>query len=163
MIRKACITDVSRLAEILVFAKRSAYRNIFQNDKVSFGEMQVLPLALEFMNKPALLENIIVFDDEFVKGMAKVVKYKNNDNLKIVEIEEIYVDPFFQCLGIGGKLLLEIQSFSKQNGYHNINLWVLEKNKDARQFYEKHQFTPTGEKKIEQGTSEYLIQYSIQI
>ena len=48
-IRKATINDVSRLAEILVFTKRMHYRPIFQNDKVSFGEMQVLPLAQEYI------------------------------------------------------------------------------------------------------------------
>ena len=41
-IRKASIQDASRLAEILIFAKRVHYRRIFCNDKVSFGEMQVL-------------------------------------------------------------------------------------------------------------------------
>ena len=48
-IRKSAIQDVSRLAEILVFTKRMNYRSIFQNDKVSFGEIQVLPLAQEYM------------------------------------------------------------------------------------------------------------------
>ena len=38
-IRKATIADVSRIAEILVFTKRMNYRPIFQNDKVSFGEI----------------------------------------------------------------------------------------------------------------------------
>lgn len=44
-IRKATLQDVSRIAEILIFTKRMNYRFIFRNDKVSFGEMQVLPLA----------------------------------------------------------------------------------------------------------------------
>lgn len=41
-IRKSTIQDVSRLAEILVFTKRMNYRSIFQNDKVSFGEIHLL-------------------------------------------------------------------------------------------------------------------------
>ena len=45
MIRRATIADASRIAEILIFAKRTNYRKIFQNDKVSFGEMQVYLLA----------------------------------------------------------------------------------------------------------------------
>lgn len=44
MIRRAEIKDSSRLAEILIFAKRTAYREIFKNDNVSFNEMQVLDL-----------------------------------------------------------------------------------------------------------------------
>ena len=45
LIRQATISDASRIAEILIFTKRMNYRTIFQNDKVSFGEMQVYPLA----------------------------------------------------------------------------------------------------------------------
>lgn len=44
MIRRAAVEDASRIAEILVFTKRMNYRKIFQNDKVSFGEIQVYPI-----------------------------------------------------------------------------------------------------------------------
>ena len=47
MIRPAIPEDASRIAEILVFSKRTNYRSIFHNDAYSFGELQVLPLALE--------------------------------------------------------------------------------------------------------------------
>ena len=48
MIRKATINDISRIAEILVFVKRMNYRSIFNDDSVSFGEIQVLPVAEEY-------------------------------------------------------------------------------------------------------------------
>lgn len=71
-IRKAAPQDASRLAEILIFAKRMHYRSIFHNDKVSFGEMQVLPLAQEYLENEEKTENVWVYDDEFVKGMIHV-------------------------------------------------------------------------------------------
>ncbi|MDE5680121.1 MAG: GNAT family N-acetyltransferase, partial [Lachnospiraceae bacterium] len=71
-IRKATIQDVSRLAEILIFTKRMHYREIFHNDKVSFGEMQVYPLAQDYIANPEKLENIWVYDDGFVKGMFHI-------------------------------------------------------------------------------------------
>jgi putative acetyltransferase len=41
---------------------------------------------------------------------------------------------------------------------HNAdNLWALEKNTGAIRFYERHGFKVTGEKKLEDGTSEYLV------
>lgn len=55
-IRRAAPKDASRLAEILIFAKRVAYRPIFQNDAVSFGQMQVLPLANEYLGSPEKAE-----------------------------------------------------------------------------------------------------------
>lgn len=74
MIRAASKKDASRLAEILIFAKRMAYRPIFQNDIVSFQEMQVLDLALFYRDYPQALTDIAVFDDGIVKDLLIKVK-----------------------------------------------------------------------------------------
>ena len=142
-IRKADIKDVSRIAEILVFTKRMNYRPIFQNDKVSFGEIQVLPLAQEYLKSPELLEPIWVYDDEFVKGVLHV-----EDN----RIQELYVDSFFQNQGIGAKLIdFAIQKCQAKS------LFVLEKNTGAIRFYERHGFVLTKERQLEPGTTEFIV------
>ena len=61
-IRKAELKDLSRIAEILVFAKRIKYRSIFNNDDYSFNELQVVKLVEEY-GKPKILDNIWVYDD----------------------------------------------------------------------------------------------------
>lgn len=142
-IRKAFPTDASRLAEILIFAKRTAYRSIFRNDAVSFGEMQVLPLALSYQAGGEGLPDIWVYDDKFVKGMIHV---KNG------AVEELYVDPFFQNCGIGSELLT--YAIEHENAR---TLWVLEKNHRAISFYRAHGFLLTGERQLEEGTPEYII------
>ena len=58
MIRQATIADASRIAEILIFTKRMNYRKIFCDEKVSFGEMQVYPLAQSYMDNPDKLKGI---------------------------------------------------------------------------------------------------------
>ena len=50
-IRKAQEKDIGRIAEILVFTKRSAYRDIFHNDDVSFNVITVLNVIDEIKNK----------------------------------------------------------------------------------------------------------------
>ena len=96
MIRKAVNHDVSRIAEILVFVKRIKFRPIFQNDDYSFGELQVLPVAKEYSNRE-ILDYIWVYDDHgIVKGMI---------HIEGKEIKELYVDYFFQNLGIGSELI----------------------------------------------------------
>lgn len=147
MIRRAAVEDASRIAEILVFTKRMNYRKIFQNDKVSFGEIQVYPLAKEYIENPESLENIWVYEDEFVKGMIHI-----EDN----GIAELYVDSFFENQGIGGRLITF--AIEEKNCDH---LWVLEKNADARRFYETYGFTVTGEKQLQEGTEEYLVEMSL--
>lgn len=143
MIRRATVDDASRIAEILVFTKRMNYRRIFQNDKVSFGEIQVYPIAKEYIENPDKLEGVWVYDDEFVKGVLHIAGDR---------IEELYVDHFFENFGIGGELM----AFAiEQNCRY---LWVLEKNEDARRFYGRYGFAPTGEKRLEEGTTEYIVE-----
>ena len=143
MIRRAAVEDASRIAEILVFTKRMNYRKIFQNDKVSFGEIQVYPIAKAYIDNPEKLEGVWVYDDEFVKGMLHIAGDR---------IEELYVDHFFENRGIGGEL---IQFAIGKNCRY---LWVLEKNVDAIRFYERYGFTVTGKKQFEEGTTEYIVE-----
>ena len=142
-IRKAEKQDIGRIAEILIFAKRVHYRAIFQNDKVSFGEMQVFSLANEYLDDLSKLDNIWVFEDEFVKGLIHIEGKR---------ITELYVDTFFQGQGIGGELMdFAIKEFDADN------LWVLEKNNNAIEFYQRHGFSLTEERNLEEGTTEYIV------
>lgn len=142
-IRKAGLQDASRLAEILIFTKRVHYREIFHDDKTSFGEMQVYPLARSFIENPGRLANVWVYDDEFVKGMLHVEGR---------QLAELYVDPFFQKEGIGTKLIqFAIEAFDVSY------LFVLEKNASAIRFYQRHGFALTPERRLEEGTPEYVI------
>ena len=142
VIRKATINDISRIAEILVFVKRMKFRPIFQDDEYSFGELQVLSVAAKYA-EPAILDNILVYDDGIVKGLIHI---KEN------EIAELYVDYFFQNQGIGSQLI----EYAKAN-YPVTFLWAIEKNTDAIRFYEAHGFHLTDTKKFEEGTTEYLV------
>ncbi len=139
IIRKAAPKDISRIAEILVFVKRIKYRPIFRNDEYSFGELQVLSVAEKY-KEPAILDNILVYDDGFVKGLIRIEKN---------EIVELYVDYFFQGQGVGSRLI----EYAKEN-YPVDFLWVIEKNTDAVRFYEAHGFHLTDIKKTEAGTTE---------
>lgn len=142
-IRKARIQDASRLAEILIFTKRMNYREIFHNDRVSFGEMQVYPLARDYIANPEKLENIWVYDDEFVKGMM---------HIEGQSLVELYVDSFFQNEGIGARLMeYAIEMFDIRT------LLVLEKNIRAIRFYQRHGFSLTQARRLEEGTTEYLV------
>ena len=62
------------------------------------------------------------------------------------------MDTFFQGQGIGSELIdFGITEF------HARSLWALEKNVRAISFYQRHGFYLTGEKKLEEGTTEYLV------
>ena len=106
--------------------------------------MQVYQLAKDYIDNPDRLENIWVYDDEFVKGMIHI------DGTQIVEL---YVDTFFENQGIGSILI----EFAIEQMKCDC-LWFLEKNTKAIQFYKRHGFVLMGKKQLEEGTTEYITQ-----
>ncbi len=162
MIRKARYTDIARIAEIIIFAKRTAYRPIFQNDQVSFNELTVLN-EIEALKKEDALEQIIVYDDTIVKGMMKLGRPSDKDYDNSQQIYELFVDPFFQGAGIGGELMKHCLGEAENQKMTSVILWVLEKNNIARNFYHKYGFSFDGCKKLEEGTEEYILRYEKQL
>ena len=137
-IRRATVDDASRIAEILVFSKRKNYREIFNDDISSFVGLQVYPLAKSYIARPSLLENVFVYDDEFVKAMMRIGGS---------ELKELYVDPFFEGKGIGGEMItFAIRKFD----CHEV--WVLDRNTRAKNFYMNHGFKETEETREISGT-----------
>lgn len=148
MLRKAGNRDISRIAEILIFTKRTTYRPIFKNDNVSFNEMQVLN-EIEKLSQPSALDNIYVYDDGIVKAMVKI-----EDVGEKTKISEFFVDPFFQGEGIGTKILNTVIEKSKE-----VFLYVLDKNERAIRFYVKMGFKYTGEKEEFLNSGFYMLKY----
>lgn len=148
MLRKAGNMDISRIAEILIFTKRTTYRPIFKNDNVSFNEMQVLK-EIEKLSQPSALDNIYVYDDGIVKAMVKI-----EDVGEKTKVSEFFVDPFFQGEGIGTKILNTVIEKSKE-----VFLYVLDKNERAIRFYVKMGFKYTGEKEEFLNSGFYMLKY----
>ena len=141
MIRKAKQDDLNRIAEIEVFNYRLKFYPIFQDDEYYFGDLQVPNVAKRYADS---LEDIRVWDDGVVKGFILV---------KDGEIKKLFVEPVLQGQGIGARLLeYAVEHLSAKT------LWALDKNTGAIRFYQRHGFRLTGERQLEDGTSEYLVQ-----
>ena len=149
MIRQADEQDIPRIAEIIVFGKRVAYRPIFQNDYVSFNELQVVDLYKEYKRNPDVLRGMLLFDDGIVKGIINGQLREEN----VIEITDFYVDPFFVGQGIGTLLIKQMLGQVKKYGVQKVILWVIKDNVKARKFYETHGFVDSGETCIIKGTT----------
>ena len=139
-IRKANRKDLSRIAEIQVFNYRLYFYPIFLSDEYYFGELSVPSLMQKYESE---LDSLYVYDDGVVKGFIKT---------EGTYIARLFVEPVLQNASIGSRLLE--YAMKEHDADH---LWALEKNAGAIRFYERHGFTVTGEKKPEDGTSEYLV------
>ena len=156
MLRKATMQDVSRIAEIIVFGKRVAYRPIFNNDVVSFNELQVINLIEEYRSNPALVDNMLVYDDGIIKGVINRI-FKDDS----VEICEFYIEPFFKGNGIGKELIQQVILEARTSKKRKIFLWVIEDNLSARKFYENNGFIASGETCLIDGTTKTDMCYEL--
>ena len=136
--RKAELRDIPRVAEILIFTKRTAYRPIFENDIISFNAMQVCKEADRLRTAHAL-DGVYVYDDGIVKGMLR----REIDG-RIMHLYELFIDPFFQKEGIGRAMISELVAEARKRHCFEIDLWVIEQNTGARKFYEKLGYEWTG-------------------
>jgi len=148
VIRQADKQDIPRIAEIIVFGKRVAYRPIFENDHVTFNELGVVDLYEEYISNPNKLEGMLLYDDGIVKG---VINGSHIDD-KTIEITDFYVEPFFVRQGIGTLLIKHLIQQVKKKGYQKVILWVLKDNGKARRFYEANGFVNSGKTCIIEGT-----------
>ena len=138
-IRPARAQDACRIAEIEIFNYRLYFYPIFKFDAFYFDELQVTHLCDAFTPDGAY-----VYDDGVVKGFIRI---------EGCEIKKLFVEPVLHSQGIGAQLL----EFAV-NTLHADSLWALEKNERALRFYARHGFHPTGERRLEDDTDEYLIQ-----
>ena len=158
MIRPAETKDLSRIAEIIVFGKRVAYRDIFQNDYFSFQELQVMDLFETYRDNPALIKHMWVYDDGIVKG---VINREYHDNA--VEISEFYIEPVFKRQGIGRKLLQYVLEEERKMQWDKIYLWVVEENLPARRFYEANGLKASGATCLIEGTDKTDMCYEMKL
>ena len=139
-IRPATEDDLCRITEIEIFCYRLNFYPIFRADDFYFGDLTVLSRMGSLRR---LLHELWVYDDGVVKGFLRVHGQ---------ELCKLFVEPVLQGQGIGAALL-----------NHAVNemgirqLWALEKNTRAIAFYERHGFRLTDKRRLEDGTTEYLI------
>ena len=139
-IRQATVDDLVRIAEIFVFNYRLNFYPIFQEDTFYFEDLTVFNMVESFAKE---LDSIWVYDDGVVKGFIQIEKR---------EVKRLFVEPVLQGKAIGTDLLE--YGIAERDANH---LWALEKNKKAIEFYKRHGFDTTNEKKYEEDTTEFLV------
>jgi len=139
-IRPAAEADLGRIAEIEIFNYRLNFYPIFRDDEFYFRDLQV---STRSASLGRFLDELWVYDDGAVKGFIRV----HGD-----ELCKLFVEPVLQSQGIGAALLAHaVDALGVRH------LWALEKNARAIAFYQRHGFRLTEQRRLEEGTTEYLV------
>jgi ribosomal protein S18 acetylase RimI-like enzyme len=148
IIRKAEIEDSRGLGRVHSESWKAAYKGIvpdsFLEGITAEGREKKIADAISRGTERiyvAVRENQIV-------GFTCFGKCRDDDvDDTFGEIWGIYLHPQHWRKGIGAKLMQYGLSCLKNEGYKKVTLWVLEKNENARKFYERFGFRYDGTKK----------------
>lgn len=141
LIRRLTQSDAERAADIVNDCWKTTYAGYV--DPVQFGEewcgKRRNSIKEEFWT--SRLENY-VYDENGVKALLSCGKSADADKTEAFELWRIYVDPDYQALGIGRKLLVFGEALARQRNYQEMVIWAFEDNKKACSFYTRYGYKP---------------------
>lgn len=151
MIREATVPDSAGIAEIEVKSSRYAYRGIVP-DECLYRDLSVesrIPVYEGWIGGKRF--DLYVYEDSAagaLQGMMGIGMCGDNDKKEAFELHFLYVDPGCVRMGIGSEMLRFFEGKGREKGCGEYVIWVLEENRNARNFYEKHGYRPDGKEKI---------------
>jgi ribosomal protein S18 acetylase RimI-like enzyme len=162
-IREAKPENAREIADCKVKSWRTAYKGIVPDDYLSKLSVErqadYIKKAIEAAKGD---EYYVVLCDGLAVGMLAVCNCRDDDKPDAGEISAIYLVEEYRGMGYGSMAMNCAISRLRLRGYEEAVIWVLEQNRAARQFYEKHGFTPDGAKKdIELGKPLTAVRYSL--
>ena len=92
----------------------------------------------------------VALEKDRLIGFVNSGRCRDSDTQDHGEIFALYVDPDFWRQGVGRALMESAQANFRQMGWHTANLWVLEGNMRAIDFYEREGWSRDGEGRTEE-------------
>ena len=133
--------DVYAISKIYEESWKYAYKNIIPQsflDTIPSGKWAA------HINRKEMHSLVVINEKKYI-GTLSFCKSRWNKFSDYGEIVSIYFLPEYMHMGYGSELLDRGMEELKLMGHKRILLWVLEENKNARRFYEKHGFLCTNE------------------
>lgn len=152
MVRQAIREDLARIAEIHICGWRFAYKGIFSDIEPFKNRLVVRSLkGLEKQFNEGL--EILVYEDnktDIIKGFIFHGNGKDKGKENSYEVYAMYLQPEFTNQGVGTALMDKTIEIMKEKNKTELLVWVLDKNKIGKGFYNKYGFKEDGEiKEIE--------------
>ena len=132
------------ISHIYVNSWKAAYKNIISPKYLD--DLSIESLTPFFENSP--YQNFLLQDNGVFVATASIGKARDSKYDGCGEIISIYVLPKYFGKGYGTFLFNHMVEKLQSMGLSKIYLWVLEENRNARQFYEKMGFATNEDKKV---------------
>ena len=167
IIRKACIENAPRMAEIHVFGWRCAYKDFIPMDflinKHTVNKRE--EKFREYLSGNNDYGETYVFEENnIIKAFMTIGNCRDEDkNNKTFELQGIYVDPLFQRQKTGTHLVEYCIKEARIKDKNEIVLWVFEKNYETIKFYKKKGFEKDGKSKLSEYFNENIIRMSMKL
>jgi ribosomal protein S18 acetylase RimI-like enzyme len=149
-IRPAIESDARQISKVHIDSWRAIYRghmpdSILDNLSLEKREREWQERLLAGIN------TWVIEDNQKIVGFASICPTRDSDAdpTCVAEISAIYLLPDVWQKGLGKKLCETIFESVIKKGFKEITLWVLERNAQARQFYEAVGFQITGDIQID--------------
>ena len=153
IIRKATVEDAYNYTDCLISCLQTAYKGIASDEFLSNMLEERDRRAEKFirnLENPALETFLAILEGDIIGFLT----FHKSDG----EIWALYLLEGFRRKAYGKEMLDFATNELKQIGHEQITLWVLEKNTDARRFYEKNGFMFDGTKRENDNYGNMLVQ-----
>ena len=139
-VREAILKDVETISRIYALSWKEGYRGIISEKYLdALKEDYWISFFTKGIEEKTIFAKVLLDNNLIIGciayGMARESAYEGWG-----EIYSLYLLPNYYDRGLGSLLINEAMQEFKEAHHKGIYLWVLEENKRARRFYEKHHF-----------------------
>ncbi|MEY9878225.1 GNAT superfamily N-acetyltransferase [Streptacidiphilus sp. MAP12-33] len=151
-VREAVEADAAPLVRVRLDAWRAAYAGVIPPAYLDELDATAAPSRLaEYLRElPRGRHYLVAERDDRVVGFVVAgserpsVESARGERAGIGEVHALYVHPDAWFTGTGAALLDAATRRLAEDRFHTLTLWVLERNEQARRFYERHGWQPDG-------------------
>lgn len=133
MIRYYEEKDIEQVAKIITEDWKISYKGIIDDEYLK---------NLDYKDKEKSIrekyqkQKSIVLEEGYIKGYSRFGENRDEEK-ELGELYALYVKADERGKKIGERLLKKTANILSKRGYKEMVIWCLEKNKNARKFYEK--------------------------
>ena len=160
-VRRAGPADAAAIAGVHVRAWQVAYRGLVPDailDAMSVPAREARWDAI-LRRDNASRYTFVAARGPLVIGFCSIIAPSRDADAgaRTAEVAAVYVEPDRWRTGTGSALLRAALQALRDDGWHDVTLWVFADNVGARTFYERFGFAPDGREELDTRTGQQMI------